>query len=436
MKSSPIKVLVGYFEFSNTQLIAVTRLERDSMIREKKFRKLTALGIAAAISVAGIATTLPAQAAINYCKVTDLKSAGGMDALVKAAKKEGKLNLITTPRDWAGYGQMFDIYEKAFGVKITVDNPDGSSQYEIDTMKTAPKSKQPDSIDIGPLVVAQLMPPGGKPLSAPYKVSGWNDIPATAKDANGYWYGNYSGRLAIVYTSDLSPAPTKASDLANPAYKGVVGITGDPTSSNQAFMSVVAASLGNGGTKNLGDVTPGLALFKNVKSVNGALIKVNGANLVAGAVKVGFAWDFNSIGWTAAAAQAGVKLKWAYPSDFVLQAPPYINAINAKAPNCANARLWQEYVYSQNEGKTAEELTAADLKLSGSKLFAKLRGGQNIFQRNAALPVMSDAMIKKSLLPESQVAIPLPATAKIVKNMSVADILSAREQIIGGWASL
>ena len=402
----------------------------------KKGWRTTTISLVVVLLGTALAAIAPAQAAIDYCKVTDLKSAGGMDALVKAAKKEGALNLITTPRDWAGYGDMFDIYEKAFGVKIGVDNPDGSSQYEIDTMKTAPKSKQPDSIDIGPLVVAQLMPPGAKPLSAPYKVSTWKDIPAAAKDPNGYWYGNYAGKLAIVYTSDLKPAPTKAADFANPAYKGVVGITGDPTSSNQAFMSVVAASLGNGGSKNLSDVTPGLMLFKNVKQVNGALVKVNATNLVSGAVKVGFAWDFNSIGWTAGAAKAGIDLKWTYPSDFVLQAPPYINAINAKAPHCANARLWQEYVYSQNEGKTASELTDADLKLSGSKLFAKIRGGQNIFQRNAAAPVTADAMSAKGILPASQVNIPMPSTARVIKTMTVADILSAREQIIGSWASL
>ena len=395
-----------------------------------------AVATSAVLLVSTVISIHSADAAIDYCKVTDLKSAGGMDALVKAAKKEGALNLITTPRDWAGYGEMFDIYEKAFGVKISVDNPDGSSQYEIDTMKTAPKSKQPDSIDIGPLVVAQLTPPGAKPLSAPYKVATWKDIPNNAKDSNGYWYGNYSGKLAIVYTSDLMPVPTKATDFTNPSYKGVVGITGDPTSSNQAFMSVIAASIGNGGSKNLGDVTAGLSLFKNIKTVNGTLVKVNATNLVSGAVKVGFAWDFNSIGWTAGAAKAGINLKWTYPSDYVLQAPPYINAINAKAPHCANARLWQEYVYSQNEGKTASELTDADLKLPGSKLFAKLRGGQNIFQRNAATPVTADSMSKKGVLPTSQVSITLPATAKIVKTMTISDILSAREQIISSWASL
>lgn len=393
--------------------------------------------IAAAVAATSmVALTTTSQAATDFCKVTDLKSAGGMDALVAAAKKEGALNLITTPRDWAGYGDMFDIYEKAFGVKISVDNPDGSSQYEIDTMKTAPKAKQPDSIDIGPLVVAQVVAPGAKPLSAPYKVATWKDIPAAAKDPNGYWFGNYSGKLAIVYNADLPVAPTKASDFTNPAFKNVVGITGDPTSSNQAFMSVIAASIGNGGQKNLSDVSKGLELYKSIKAANGPLVKVNATNAVSGAAKVGFTWDFNSIGWIAGAAKAGVTLKFVYPSDYVLKAPPYVNAINAKAPHCANARLWQEYVYSENEGKTASEITAADLKLPGSKLFAKIRGGQNIFQRNSAEPVTVDAMKKANVLPASGVNIPMPSTAKIVSGMTIADILSAREQIIGAWSSL
>jgi len=392
--------------------------------------------LASAVIVTGVvATATPAQAAVNICKAKNVAEAGGLDNLVKAAKKEGKLALITTPRDWANYGAIFDAYEKAFGVKISVDNPDGSSQYEIDTMKTAPKSRQPDSIDIGPLVVAQLTPPGGTPLSSPYKVINWNDIPNAAKDPNGLWYGNYGGKLAIVYNTSVSPVPTKAKDFTNPAYKGVVGITGDPTSSNQAFMSVLAASLGNGGENNLSDVSKGLELFKAVKA-NAPLVKVNGTNLASGTAKVGFMWDFNALGIIPAAKQAGLDLKFAYPTDFVLQAPPYINAINAKSPNCANARLWQEFVYSQNKGKTAADLTDADLKLPGSKLFALMQGGQNYFMQSGADPIMSKAMTTKKLLVPSLLDFKVASTAKIVGPPTISDVLAAREQIISSWASL
>jgi len=398
-------------------------------------KRLVAAATAVALSAGMVAIATPAKAAINICKAKNVTEAGGLDALVKAAKKEGKLALITTPRDWANYGAIHDAYEKAFGVKVTVDNPDGSSQYEIDTMKTAPKSKQPDSIDIGPLVVAQLTPPGGTPLSSPYKVINWNDIPKAAKDPNGLWYGNYGGKLAIVYNTTLATVPTKASDFTKPEYKGIVGITGDPTSSNQAFMSLLAASIGNGGSKNLADVTKGLELFKAVKT-QAPLVKVNGTNLATGVAKLGFMWDFNALGIVPAAKAAGLDLKFVYPSDFVLQAPPYINAVNAKSPNCANARLWQEFVYSQNKGKTAAELTAADLKLSGSKLFAKMQGGQNYFQQSGADPIMSAAMAKKKLLLPSLLDFKVPATAKVIGPATISDVLAAREQVISSWASL
>lgn len=398
-------------------------------------KRLVAAATAVAMSAGMIAMTTSASAAVNICKAKNVKEAGGLDNLIKLAKKEGKLALITTPRDWANYGNAFDAYEKAFGVKITVDNPDGSSQYEIDTMKTAPKSKQPDSIDIGPLVVAQLTPPGGTPLSSPYQVINWNDIPKAAKDPNGLWYGNYGGKLAIVYNTTLPSVPTKATDFTKAEYKGFVGITGDPTSSNQAFMSVLAASLGNGGQKDLSNVTKGLELYKAVKA-QAPLVKVNGTNLATGTAKLGFMWDFNALGIIPAAKAAGLDLKFAYPTDYVLQAPPYINAINAKSPNCANARLWQEFVYSQNKGKTAKELTAADLKLPGSKLFALMQGGQNYFQQSGADPIMSAAMEKKKVLVPSMLDFKVPSTAKVVGPPTISDVLAAREQIISSWASL
>jgi putative spermidine/putrescine transport system substrate-binding protein len=398
-------------------------------------KRLVAAATAVALSAGIIAMTTPATAAVNTCQAKNVKEAGGLDNLIKLAKKEGKLALITTPRNWANYGAIHDAYEKAFGVKVTVDNPDGSSQYEIDTMKTAPKSKQPDSIDIGPLVVAQLTPPGSKPLSSPYQVINWKDIPNAAKDPSGLWYGNYGGKLAIVYNATLSPTPTKASDFTNPAYKGFVGITGNPTSSNQAFMSVLAASIGNGGSKNLSDVTKGLELYKAVKA-QAPLVSVNGTNLASGTAKLGFMWDFNALGIIPAAKAAGLDLKFAYPTDFVLQAPPYINAINVKSPNCANARLWQEFVYSQNQGKTAAQLTAADLKLPGSKLFALMQGGQNYFQQSGADPIMSIAMAKKKVLVPSLLDFKVPASAKIIGPATIADVLTAREQIISQWASL
>ena len=93
-------------------------------------------------------------------------------------------------------------------------------------------------------------------------------------------------------------------------------------------------------------------------------------------------------------------------------------------------------MYSQNQGKTAAQLTAADLKLPGSKLFALMQGGQNYFQQSGADPIMSAAMAKKKVLVPSLLDFKVPASAKIIGPATIADVLTAREQIISQWANL
>ena len=156
-------------------------------MKNMRAKRLVVAATSAAILVSGlVVTTAPAQAASKICTATDLKSAGGMDALVKAAKAEGELNIITVPRDWANYGEAIDIFTKAFGIKINDDNPEGSSAYEIQTIKTVKDPmKQPDAVDIGISVLPDALGIGRKSLFTPYKVATWNDIPSVWKDSNG-----------------------------------------------------------------------------------------------------------------------------------------------------------------------------------------------------------------------------------------------------------
>jgi hypothetical protein len=49
---------------------------------------------------------------------------------------------------------------------------------------------------------------------------------------------------------------------------------------------------------------------------------------------------------------------------------------------------------------------------------------------------MSAAMTKKKLLVPSILDFKVPSTAKIIGPATIADVLTAREQIISSWASL
>src|SRR6201999_2741896 len=70
----------------------------------------------------------------DWSTVTSAAGGGGMDALVAAAKKEGSLNVITLPSDWANYGTIMKDFTAKYGIKITDANPSGSSQDELNAV--------------------------------------------------------------------------------------------------------------------------------------------------------------------------------------------------------------------------------------------------------------------------------------------------------------
>ena len=82
-------------------------------------------------SVAAIGVTAETGAAsgassVNWGKVTHLTKSGAtsMSALVKAAKKEGHLNVVALPDNWANYGNIIKDFKKKYGIKINSENPE------------------------------------------------------------------------------------------------------------------------------------------------------------------------------------------------------------------------------------------------------------------------------------------------------------------------
>ena len=126
-----------------------------------------------------------------------------MSALVKAAEKEGQLNVITLPSNWANYGTIMKDFTAKYHIKISDAIPEGSSGQELNAVESEKgQSRAPDVVDVG---TAFAVEGAAKRLWAPYEVQSWSDIPAIAKDANGDWYADYGGYVAIGY----NPAKVK-----------------------------------------------------------------------------------------------------------------------------------------------------------------------------------------------------------------------------------
>ncbi len=181
---------------------------------------------------------------VNAATAKSAADVGGMDALVTAAKKEGKLNIIATPPDWANYGAIIDSFKAKYGISIDSANPNGSSQDEINAVKQLGKtSRAPDVLDMGKAVTI-----ANTELYAPYKVQTWSDIPDSQKESTGLYVQDYGGYMSIGYDSAKVPAVSSLQDLLGPGFRGRVALNGDPTKANAALNGVMMASLANGGS--------------------------------------------------------------------------------------------------------------------------------------------------------------------------------------------
>src|SRR5262245_44656289 len=96
-------------------------------------RSLLAVSAACALVLAGVLACPPPQKdnrggeTKSGVKFNEAKSAadfGGMDALVEAANKEGQLNVIALPPDWANYGAIIKAFSGKYGIKVNSAQPD------------------------------------------------------------------------------------------------------------------------------------------------------------------------------------------------------------------------------------------------------------------------------------------------------------------------
>ncbi|MCS5487953.1 ABC transporter substrate-binding protein [Curtobacterium flaccumfaciens pv. beticola] len=304
-----------------------------------------ALAAAAVVTLAGCSATSSASTSsdTDWKTATSAQSAGGMEALVKAAKAEGKLNVIALPPTWANYGKIIAGFEKKYpGITINSANPNGSSADEIAAVKSQKgQSTAPDVLDLGNAVMQQNLG-----LLTDYKVANWSDIPDTLKDEDGKWTRDYTGLMSIGYdSSKIKEAPKDLNDLLGSEYKGKVSIAGDPTQANQAASAVYLAALENGGSAD--DITKGVEFFGKLKQVgNFQNVLPSQATVASGETPVVVQWSYNNLAWGLAAGASGNKnWKTVVPEGQALGSY-YSQAINKDAPHPAAARLWQEYIAS------------------------------------------------------------------------------------------
>jgi len=339
-------------------------------------------------------------AGVKASTATSAQAAGGMAALVDAAKKEGTLNVIALPPDWANYGNIIKGFQAKYGLKVNSAQPDASSADEITAAKNLKgQSKAPDVFDLGGAVANANMA-----MFAPYKVATFNDIPALLKDANGLGVSDYGGYMSIGFDAGKVPAPKTVTDLLKPAYKGKVALNGDPTKAGAGFSGVVMTALSQGGTPS--DISKGVAFFTALKTAGNFLpVDPTGTTIESGQTPVVFDWDYLNV---AQGKKLKGKMNWQtfIPAGAVVGGY-YVQAISKDAPHPAAARLWEEYLYSDE--------------------------GQNLWLKGGARPVREKAMVAAGTIDKAAYAA-LPKAVGTPIFLTKAQNDKANAYLSANWA--
>jgi len=387
-------------------------INKHSLLRAVTPLAVFALVVSACSTPAG--STAPSTAASQAAPTAagseaapSASAAGGVDmaALEAAAKAEGNLTTIALPHSWCNYGELLTGFNAKYGITINELNPDGGSGDEIEAIKANkdnPGPAAPDVIDVG-LSFGPTAKTDG--LIQAYKVAGWDSIPESAKDADGFWYGDYYGVLSFeVNTKVVKNVPADWPDLLKPEYKNQVALAGDPTVSNQAISGVWASGFSTGGS--LDNAQPGLDFFKQLNTAGNFVPVIAKTGTVAsGDTPIRIAWTYNALADKDSLA-GNPPIEVVVPTSGRFGGM-YVQAISAYAPHPNAAKLWMEYLYSDE--------------------------GQNLWLKGYCNPIRYDDMVKRGVVP-AELAAKLPDTTGTVLP-TLDQITKASDLITKNWAT-
>lgn len=356
-------------------------MPQKTSISRRDFLKMSALtGGAAFLAACGGGPAAPSGA-----NLPDLTSGNSipLEELIAAAKTEGELTTIALPHDWANYGEIIETFKTKYGLKVNELDPNAGSADELEAIRANKESKgpqAPDVIDVGVGHTETAMKDG---LVAKYKVSTWDSI--EMKDPDGYWWAEYYGVLVFeVSKPAIENSPQDWEDLLKPEYKGKVAMAGDVLKSNQSVQTVLASGLSRAG----GDITKaaeaGLQFWKEVNDAGNFIPVIADQGTIAqGETPIVMEWDYLALANRDALA-GNPDLEIVVPKTGVL-AGPYAGGISAYAPHPYAARLWWEFVMSDE--------------------------GQNLYLKGYAHPIRFNDMAKRGVIPQEMLDKLPPAAA-------------------------
>jgi putative spermidine/putrescine transport system substrate-binding protein len=388
-------------DFQEQEYEFLRRLDEERVDRRTLLRR----GIAAGAGLTILSLSPSALAARQKALATPpmLGRSIKLTELVKEARKEGRLNTIALPPNWANYGEIIRTFTRKYGIPITSADPDASSAAEnqaVRSLKGDPRA--PDVLDVSPTFAIAGANEG---LYAKYFTTNFKKVPRAMKDGRGFWVGDYWGVVSFgVNTAVVSTVPRSWKDLLKSDYRNKVALNGSPLTSGSAVAGVYSAAIANGG--GLNDINPGIDFFAQLKAAGNFIpVQATPQTIASGQTPITIDWDYLNIAY--AKEFPAAKIRTVIPSDAVYGAH-YCQAINATAPHPFAARLWQEFLYSDQ--------------------------GQLLWLKGYSHPALFTDMVARKVVPKALIAaLPAASAYSKVKFASVGQVNKARAAIATEW---
>jgi putative spermidine/putrescine transport system substrate-binding protein len=329
-----------------------------------------------------------------------------LDTLSECATAEGQLTTIALPHDWANYGEIIETFKTRYNLTINELDPNAGSAEELEAIRANrdnPGPQAPDVIDIGVGRTVTAMEDG---LVAAYKVATWDSIPM--KDPDGYWWAEYYGALAFECNMDIvTTLPEDWEDLLDPMYRGMVAMAGDVLQSNEAVQTVLGAGLSRTGGAFEGAAQAGLEFWAEMNAAGNFVPVIADVGKIAqGETPLTVEWDYLALANRDTLA-GNPELGIVVPRTGVITGP-YAGGISAYAPHPYAARLWWEFVMSDE--------------------------GQLLYLEGYAHPIRFNDMAARGVIPEELAAKLPPAEAYAnAIFLTVPQLQEANTYITENW---